>query len=72
MKVIVWTKYGSQNVLQLKEVEKPVPKDNEVLVRIDAAIVTPSDCYYRKGEPDFSIGRTSLSSGSAYFIIFNT
>ena len=47
MKAIVWTKYGSPDVLQLREVEKPVPGDNEVLVRIAAATVTAGDCEIR-------------------------
>ena len=51
MKAIVYTKYGSPDVLQLKEVEKPTPKEDEVLIRIYAAAVTAGDVIVVKGEP---------------------
>jgi NADPH:quinone reductase-like Zn-dependent oxidoreductase len=47
MKGVVYTKYGSPDVLELKEVEKPIPKDDEVLIKVHAAEATKTDCELR-------------------------
>jgi NADPH:quinone reductase-like Zn-dependent oxidoreductase len=51
MKAIVYTEYGSPEVLQLKEVEKPTPKDDELLIKIQASAANPADWHLLRGEP---------------------
>ena len=51
MKAIVHTKYGSPNVLRFEEVQKPIPGDDEVLIKIHAASITAGDVIVLKGEP---------------------
>ncbi len=51
MKAIVYCDYGTAEVLKLEDVEKPTPKDDEVLVKVRAAAVNPLDWHYMRGTP---------------------
>ncbi len=51
MKAIIYTKFGSADVLQLKEVEKPVPKENEILIRVHAASANAYDWRHLRADP---------------------
>lgn len=53
MKAIVYTKYGPPDMLQLAEVEKPMPKDGEVLIKIQAAATNAADWHFLRGDPFF-------------------
>src|ERR671915_192467 len=51
MKAIVQREYGSPDVLKLEDIDKPVVKDDEVLVRVSASSVNPADWHFVRGEP---------------------
>lgn len=53
MKAIIYHKYGSPDVLQLKEIDKPTIGDNDVLVRVRATSVNPYDWHFMRGKPYF-------------------
>jgi len=53
MKAIVYHQYGSPDVLQLQDMDKPVVRDDAVLVRIRAAAANPYDWHFMRGEPYF-------------------
>jgi NADPH:quinone reductase-like Zn-dependent oxidoreductase len=51
MKAAVFTRYGPPNVVQITDVEKPVPKDDEVLIKVRAASVNAGDWHFMRGTP---------------------
>jgi NADPH:quinone reductase-like Zn-dependent oxidoreductase len=51
MKAIVYHEYGSPDVLELREIDKPVVEDDEVLVRVRAASANPADWHFMRGQP---------------------
>jgi NADPH:quinone reductase-like Zn-dependent oxidoreductase len=53
MKAAVYSRYGPPDVVQIKDVEEPVPKDNEVLIEVRAASVNPLDWHFMRGTPYF-------------------
>ena len=54
MKAIVYHDFGSPDVLRLEEIPKPVPNDNQVLVRVRAAAINPLDWHFMEGSPYFA------------------
>ncbi len=48
MKAIIWTKYGPPDVLQLQEIDTPVPKENEILIKVHAATASTADTEIRR------------------------
>jgi len=61
MKAITYKKYGPPDVLQLKELPKPIPKENAVLIKIHASTVNRTDCATIKGKPFFMRAVTGIS-----------
>lgn len=51
MQAILYHRYGSPDVLRLEEIEQPVPKDREILIRVRAASVNPYDWHFMRGKP---------------------
>ncbi len=53
MKAVVYYNYGSPDVLELKDVDKPIPKDDDVLIKVHAASVNPLEWHFMRGKPLF-------------------
>ena len=68
MKAIVYTKYGSPDVLRLMDVEKPVPKDDQVLIKVHAASINALDWRFMRGKPSiirlfFGLSKPNMRPG---------
>ena len=70
MKAIVCTKYGAPNVLEYVDVQKPTPKDQDILIKVHATVVTAADCMMRQGVPKY--GRLFLGLSKPKFPIPGT
>ena len=62
MKATIYEKYGSPDVLQLKEVEKPIPRDNEVLIKVLAVSINDWDWQLLHGTPCTGVQKFDVSS----------
>jgi len=69
MKAIVYTKYGTPDVLELKEVDKPIPKDDEVLIKVHAASVNDWDWGLLQGVPFINRLENGLLKPKKYKIL---
>ncbi|MHA1127909.1 MAG: NAD(P)-dependent alcohol dehydrogenase, partial [Alphaproteobacteria bacterium] len=54
MKAVIYNKYGGTNVLEIQDIPRPIPQNNEVLIKIFATSVTPVDTTFRSGNPKFA------------------
>ncbi len=51
MKAVVYTNYGSPDVLEVRDIKKPVPDDDQILIKVQAASINPLDWHYMEGTP---------------------